>query len=179
MGDTDPQGSRGERLRFKGAQGILELGLVLPEMRTLGVEAPGAPPPPKPGISFNSFCSCTAARLWNLDACCSSLRLSLLICKMGLQPLFCSEKPPCFADIMKITQRKCLINRNCIVVTHFCPTFLTHEVRSLEPLETFFSPSCLLFFLLSFLLFSPPPASLPPTPQLPSSSFSFPLYTPT
>ena len=71
-GHTDPQGSRGERLRFKGAQGIPELGLVLPEMRTFGVEAPGAPPP----HSFNSFCSCIAARLWSLDACCTSLRLS-------------------------------------------------------------------------------------------------------
>ena len=140
-----------------------------PEMRTLGVEAPGVPPP----ILSNSFCSCTAARPWNLDACCASLRLSLLICKVGLQPTLCSEKPPCFADLTKITQRKCLINWNCIVVTHFCPTFLTHEARSRWKLSSLLPVSSFSFFPSSSsplpLLSSLPPQNSPP-PLFPSLS---------
>ena len=115
-------------------------------------------PPP---ILSNSFRSCTAARPWNLDTCCASLRLSLLICKVGLQPSLCSEKPPCFADLTKITQRKCLVNQNCIVVTHFCPTFLTHEARSRWKLSSLLPVS-------SFSSFSPSSSS--PLPLLPSLS---------
>ena len=92
---------------------------------------------------------------------------------MGLQPLLCSEKPPCFADLIKLTRRKCLINRNCIVMTHFCPTFLTHEVWSRWKLSSFLPVSCFSFFPSSSfplpLLPSLPPHNSPP-PLFPSLS---------
>ena len=169
MGDTQALSAVGGEAQIHGSPGDPGAGACPARDENSRGRAPGAPPP----HSFNSFCSCIAARLWNLDACCTSLRLSLLICKMGLQPLLCSEKPPCFADLIKLTRRKCLINRNCIVMTHFCPTFLTHEVWSRWKLSSFLPVSCFSFFPSSSfplpLLPSLPPHNSPP-PLFPSLS---------
>lgn len=168
---------KGEASRFKGAPGIPGSWGLSCQSRTSQGRGPRAPPPPPPACLSTVFAPAPAARLWNPG------RLLLISeawgpssVKMGLQPLFCSEKPPCFADLYENNTEKVPYKPELYCRTHFCPTFLTHEGGAWSRWKLS-SPSCLLCFSFFPSSSSPPPPFPPPTPQLPSSSF--PSHTPT